>query len=371
MKEVDRQNQRRSVGSMDTVSYRCINCGGPLEYNAAKLKFACEYCRSEFTETQLREHFGNLDENLSENQQSEQQSETEREYGAALYTCQGCGAEVIAETENTAATFCVYCHSPVVISNRLTGQFKPDKVIPFKISEDDAKSKFKAFCGKKLFLPKDFISDGQMDKMKGVYYPYWIVDSQKDGSMTATAKKIRRWKDSNYEYKETKIYNVVRKGKIHFTGYPHTALGNTEHSKALKYVNPFKDEEFRPFTMAYLSGFLAEKRDLERNQVQSDVDKELKEYAKKIYRDTIRDYDSVSIEDFNVHTLAEKWEYGLMPVWLMNFTYKGKTFMYAMNGQTGKTFGELPVSGAKLTIFGIIMFILLTAAGFFLFGGGI
>lgn len=371
MKGVDRQQLHRAAGSMETISYKCINCGGPLEYNASKLKFACEYCRSEFTEEQLRQHFGNLDEELHNEQQSEQQSETEREYGAALYTCQGCGAEVIAETENTAATFCVYCHSPVVISNRLTGQFKPDKVIPFKISENDAKEKFRAFCKKKLFLPKDFISSAQLDKMKGVYYPYWLVDSEKDGGMTATAKKIRRWKDNDYEYKETKIYHVVRRGKIHFTGYPHTALGNTEHSKALKYVNPYDDEEFRPFTMAYLSGFLAEKRDLERSQVQSDVDKELKDYAKRIYRDTIENYDTVTVDEFDVRTLRESWEYGLMPVWLMNFIYKDKTYMYALNGQTGKTFGELPVSGGKLAVFGVVMFIVLSVAGFFLLGGGL
>ena len=95
---------------METIAYKCINCGGPLEYNAAKQKFACEYCRSEFTEEQLRQHFGSLDENLSEAVRSEEQTEQEREYGAALFTCQSCGAEVIAETGNTAATFCVYCH---------------------------------------------------------------------------------------------------------------------------------------------------------------------------------------------------------------------------------------------------------------------
>ena len=354
---------------METIAYKCINCGGPLEYNAAKQKFACEYCRSEFTEEQLRAHFGNLDESLSGERQSEEQTETEREYGAALYTCQSCGAEIIADTENTAATFCVYCHSPVVISNRLTGEFKPNKVIPFKISEEDAKNKFREFCKKKKFLPKDFVSAAQLDMMKGVYYPYWLVDSDKDGGIRATAEKVRRWEDDDYEYEETKIYRVVREGKIDFRGYPHTALNDGEHAKALKYVNPYDDEEFRPFTMAYLSGFLAEKRDLERNDVQSEVDKELAGYAEKIYKETVTGYDSVRVDDFHIRTLSENWEYGLMPVWLMTFIYKGKNYMYAMNGQTGKNFGELPVSVGKLAVLGSVMFVILAVIVFFLFGG--
>ncbi len=353
---------------METIAYKCINCGGPLEYNAAKQKFACEYCRSEFTEQQLKDHFGNLDEQLHEDVRSEEQSEEDKLYGTALFTCQSCGAEVIAETTNTAATFCVYCHSPVVLSNRLTGQFKPDKVIPFKISEQDAKDRFKKFCGKKIFLPKDFLSSAQLDMMKGVYYPYWLIDSDKDGGISGTGKKIRRWTEGDYEYKETKIYRVVREGKIKFTGYPHTALDDT-NKKALKYVNPYDDEEFRPFTMAYLSGFMAEKRDLERNQVQSEVDKELKDYAKKIYEDTVTDYDSYTTDNMHISTITEKWEYGLMPVWLMTFKYNGKDYLYAMNGQTGKNYGELPVSKGKLAAFGIGMFILAAVIMFFIMGG--
>ncbi len=355
---------------METIAYKCINCGGPLEYNAQKLKFACEYCRSEYTEQQLKDHFGNLDDDLDQQMQSEEQSEQDQLYGTALYSCNSCGAEVIAETENTAATFCVYCHSPVVISNRLTGQFRPNKVIPFKISEEDAKNKFREFCKKKKFLPGNFLSDAQLDMMKGVYYPYWLVDSNKDGGIRATAKKVKEWKDGDYEYKETKIYRVVREGRINFTGYPHTAINDENHAKALKYVNPFDDEEFRPFTMAYLSGFLAEKRDLERTDVQSEVDKELADYAKKIYRETVEGYDSVTIDDFHIRTLDEHWDYGLMPVWLMTFKYNDKDYMYAMNGQTGKNYGELPVSGGKLAILGVGMFILFSVLAFFLLFGG-
>ena len=231
------------------------------------------------------------------------------------------------------------------------------------------KQKFLDFCKKKWFLPKDFVSSAQLDMMKGVYYPYWLVDSDKDGGMTATGEKVRRWTEGDYEYKETKIYKIHREGVINFKGYPQSALSEQNNKNILKYVNPYNDEEFRPFTMAYLSGFLAEKRDLEREQLQSEVDNALADYAKKIYRDTINGYDSVRVDHFNTRTISENWDYALMPVWMMTFKYRDKMYMYAMNGQTGKNFGALPIAKGKLALFGVGIFVLLAVITFFLMGG--
>lgn len=122
--------------------------------------------------------------------------------------------------------------------------------------------------------------------------------------------------------------------------------------------------------MAYLSGFLAEKRDTERADVQTDVDNELKGYAEKIYKSTITDYDSVHVDSVELRTLQEKWNYALMPVWMMNYQYEGKDYLYAMNGQTGKNYGELPLDKKKLVLFAVILFVILLllsgAGGYFL-----
>ncbi len=344
---------------METVAYKCINCGGPLQYDAQKLKFACEYCRSDFTEEELKAHFGELDENLNQDAVEEPEipeNADDFESNTVIYSCENCGAEVIAE-KTTASTFCIYCHSPVVLSNRLSGKYKPDLVIPFKISEEDAKNKFFAMCRGKKFLPKKFLNNAELDMIKGVYYPYWMVDSLKDGSVHATAKNIRTWTEGDWRYTETKTYKVKRVGKIDFKGFPHSALAKEDHN-AMKYVNPYDDNEMRPFTMAYLSGFLAEKRDTERDAVQKAVDDELLGYAGKIYEGTMN-YDRVQIDDIQQKTLEESWKYALLPVWMMTFSYEGKNYLYAMNGQTGKTYGELPCDKGKLALFGIGLFIAL------------
>lgn len=348
---------------MSTVAYKCINCGGPLEFNPTKQMFSCEFCRSDFTEQQLKEHFGELDEELNDEENKVDESKAEEEgefgFGGVLFTCPSCGAEIITD-ETTAATECVYCHSPVVLSGRLSGDMKPNLVIPFGFAEQEAKDKFYELCKKKWFLPKDFASDAHIDKMKGVYYPYWLVDSKKSGSCDATCRKYRTWSDGKYDYKETKTYHVSRMGSIDFKKYPHTALGKEDH-QMMKYVNPYDNEGFRDFSMSYLSGFQAEKRDTERADVQEQVDSELLEYSEKIFKNTMEQYDDVDIDGIHMNTVQEDWKYALFPVWLMTYTYKDKQNIFAINGQTGKTYGELPCDLGKLALFGAGLFVVLAA----------
>lgn len=365
---------------MATVSYKCINCGGPLKYTPENLKFSCEYCMSDFTEEQLQNHFGNLDEDLNDAANEERTpepqdtngdgiiDENDFEANAVLYQCPSCGAEVVTDS-TTAATSCVYCHSPVVLAGRLAGNMKPQKVIPFKISGDMAKERFKELCKKKWFLPSSFLSDTQLENMKGVYYPYWLVDSLKVGEMHATAKKIRTWRQGKYKYTETKVYAIQRAGKIDFQNFPKAALSK-ESGNLMKYVNPYDDGELKNFSMTYLSGFQAEKRDMEREDLQEAVDNDLKGYAEKVYKDTIHGYDSITVTSLHLDTLEESWEYALLPVWMMTYKFKGKNYIYAMNGQTGKLYGELPCSWAKILAMGgivaVVLFLVAFLGGYFL-----
>ena len=149
---------------MDAVQYKCPACGAGLKFNAEKQDFVCEYCDSVFKE----EDFFKKDETL--NNPSPETAEREELENAVLYTCPSCGAQIVTD-ETTAATNCYYCSNPVVLSGRLTGELKPDFIIPFKIDKNGAIAKFKELCGKKKFLPKNFISDSRLEEIKGVYFP--------------------------------------------------------------------------------------------------------------------------------------------------------------------------------------------------------
>lgn len=358
---------------MSVVSYKCPNCGGGLSFNPATQAFDCEYCMSRFTQQELDDLYKNWNESLDDenNVDPEPVSQASDEDGefdehAVYYTCPSCGAEVIT-TDTTAATECYYCQNPVVLSGRLSGEFKPDKVIPFAFSRDEAIKKFGDFCAKKKFLPKGFFSKKHFEKVAGVYFPYYLVDSHVDGCANATGNVVRSWTVGDIRYTETKKYQIVRQGDIKFNGIPSPAL-KKEDQLALEYVHPFDESKLVDFSMSYLSGFKAEKRDVGKEDLKSSVAEKIREYSKQVYKDTMTSYSSVNINRMDLTTLDETWKYTLLPVWVLTYKFGGNILVYSMNGQTGKIYGNLPVDKKKLLLWsGVVALIAFIIA--FVIGG--
>ena len=328
---------------MAVVSFKCPNCDGELIFDPATQKYKCEYCVSIFTQEEL------------DNMQREES--TEKEVGASsgsmseakLYTCPSCGAEIVTDA-TTAATFCYYCHNPVILGGRLEGEYLPDKIIPFEITKEDAVKKFLEYVGRKKFVPKAFFSKQQIESITGVYFPYWNYSAKVEGAMQGEGRKIRNWTTGNLRYTETKFYNVRREGVISLTNMTENALQKANADLA-RGVMPYNFDKMQDFNMGYLSGFFAEKRDIEKDGLADKMQANARTYAEKMLRDTIDNYSSVSIANSSMRLRIEDWEYCLLPVWTI--TYKGrngKIYYYSMNGQTGEVCGELPVDHKKLAL---------------------
>lgn len=274
---------------------------------------------------------------------------------AVIYSCPSCGAEIITDA-TTAATFCYYCHNPVVLGGRLEGEYLPHKVIPFRLDRQNAENTFLTTVSKKKFVPKGFFSKKNIEKLSGVYFPYWLYSVNLDGEMNAESKKIRTWVAGDEEFTETKIYELYREGSVQLDNLPENAL-NKANAKLAQGVLPYQFEDMKDFNMGYLSGFMAEKRDIESESIQEQMQSEMRKDAERLFKDTIRDCGIVSVKNSNFRALKEEWQYVLLPVWTL--TYKannGQIYYYSMNGQTGKLCGELPIDWKK------VMF---TAAGVF------
>ena len=122
---------------MAVVSYKCPCCGAGIAFDSEKQLFKCEYCLSEFTQEQLEAQTPKVDP-VEEERTSKADSD---EFCEKLlsYTCNNCGAEVFADAD-TVADFCYYCHNPVVCDGRLSGQLKPNKIIPFAFDKAEAEN---------------------------------------------------------------------------------------------------------------------------------------------------------------------------------------------------------------------------------------
>ena len=376
---------------MATLNYKCPKCGGPLQFNPETQKFLCEYCYSEFTDNEVQERYAEREQQQTRDEreveraekkkaEAQQQDADNGEEYAVSYTCPSCGAEVIT-TSTTAATQCVYCQNPIVLGGRLSDEFKPDTVIPFAIDKKKAVDVFLNMCKKRKFLPKGFTSSKQFEKMQGVYFPYWYVDEQMRSSVSATGKKERTWTSGNRRYTETSTYRLYRTGDIMIQNVAESALRVTEENSVkadikvsqktkqemLNCVHPFDLSKEIPFSMSYLSGFQAEKRDISQQDLAAKVAQRMDDYAKTLLENTMSGYSGVSIDNYNDETFDQNWRYSLLPVWIVTYKFNGEIMPFAINGQTGKTYGKLPIAIGKVigiaAIIAVVIFIIATLGG--------
>ena len=375
---------------MATLNYKCPKCGGPLQFNPETQKFLCEYCYSEFTDKEVQERYAEREQQQTRDEREVERAEKKKaeaqqgadngEEYAVSYTCPSCGAEVIT-TSTTAATQCVYCQNPIVLGGRLSDEFKPDTVIPFAIDKKKAVDVFLNMCKKRKFLPKGFTSSKQFEKMQGVYFPYWYVDEQMRSSVSATGKKERTWTSGNRRYTETSTYRLYRTGDIMIQNVAESALRVTEENSVkadikvsqktkqemLNCVHPFDLSKEIPFSMSYLSGFQAEKRDISQQDLIAKVAQRMDDYAKTLLENTMSGYSGVSIDNYNDETFNQNWRYSLLPVWIVTYKFNGEILPFAINGQTGKTYGKLPIAIGKVigiaAIIAVVIFIIATLGG--------
>ena len=360
---------------MSVISFKCPNCDGELIFDPDSQKYKCEYCGAEFSQEELDalepaqgeerqaeagpETGTETEQNSGEEKQADDK-EQQADENVVVYTCPSCGAEIVTDA-TTAATFCYYCHNPVVLLGRVSGEYLPEKIIPFAINKEKAVAEFLAYVGKKKFVPKDFFNKKQIETMTGVYFPFWMLDCDLTGTMDAEATKVRTWIAGKEEFTETRFYHVVREGSVSINDLTKNALKKANHV-LVEGVLPYRFDEMKDFNMGYLSGFLAEKRDIEQTEIEVTMMGEMQQYAGNLMRETVQGYSHVKVNGTNLVPAKKDFDYVLLPLWTITYKGKdGKVYYYSMNGQTGKICGELPVDKVKITFTGILVAVIVLA----------
>ena len=338
----------------DINEYKCPSCGGAIEFDSHSQKMKCPYCDTEFDLEILKKY----DEQLSKEAEQKddisdwqtdpgkqwQEGETD---GMNVYTCKSCGGEIVSD-ENTGATSCPYCGNPVILTERFRGALRPDMVIPFKLDKKAAKEAYYKHIKGRPLLPKVFRRENHIDEIKGIYVPFWLFDADVAADARYKATKVRTWSDSDYDYTETSYYSVDRSGNMSFVSVP--VDGSSRMSDDLmESIEPYKVADAVEFQTAYLSGYLADKYDVDAQQSTDRAKERMKESAQDVLRDTVKGYASVIPENTNVRISGGDAKYALYPVWILNTTWRGKKYIFAMNGQTGRMTGDLPVDNGAYT----------------------
>ena len=341
---------------------KCPLCGGVLAFDPARGKVVCQYCDSVF-----EPGFVGLDQNgepvfpgESETAAPPEEESVVPEFdwgdykkhagamrldGTAVYHCHSCGA-VIETVATTAATRCPYCGNEVVIDDRVTGGLRPNGIIPFKVTKKELTELVRKFCRKRPLLPKGFFEACKQESVQGLYVPFWMFDCDIDGTMTLSGTKVRTWSDHKYNYTETSYYDLYRAGGMSFAAIP--VDGSVKMPNDLMdSLEPYKMEEMREFDGSYLAGFLADRFDEDPDQSLPRANTRLMESAARTFTETGSGYSSVKVTHNGMQITSAAVKYVLAPVYMLHYTYRGKEYTYAVNGQTGKVAGTLPISRAK------------------------
>ena len=338
---------------MAVVTYKCPNCDAELTFRPKSADFGCEYCGANFSEAQILEIAQK--QGIDASQAEEPQPATPSRGDAAaddfaqravVYNCPSCGAEVVTDA-TTAASFCFYCHNPVILGGRLSGAYAPDCLIPFSIGKEEVKDRLLAWCKKKKFIDKAFMSDMQLEKLSGVYFPFWLVDAKADVQMSAEGRSLRVWRVGDIEYTETSSYALERAGTVDFQEITLRGL-NRDDVLLLEGLYPYDLSALKAFNMGFLSGFLAEKRNVEQTAAKPQARKIMEESAASLLQDTTSGYGIVTTKSFAAAPASENWRYALLPAWMLTYRYKDELYYFAMNGQTGQIAGRVPASAKKL-----------------------
>lgn len=346
--------------------YKCPCCDGAIEFSSREQRMKCPYCDTEFEMETLEAYDRELKEESSDDMTWDtaaggEWTEGEKE-GLRVYVCQSCAGEIVTD-ETTGAASCPYCGNPVVMKEQFLGDLKPDFVIPFKLDKKAAVEALKRHYKGKLLLPKVFSQENHIQEIKGVYVPVWLFDTEAQANMRWKATRVRSWSDSDYIYTETQHYSVTRGGTIAFDHVP--VDGSTKMDDALmESIEPFDFSQAVDFQTAYLSGFLADRYDVGSEQSVARANDRIRTSTEQAFASTVGGYTTLIPVCNHVQLKNGRAKYALYPVWLLNTTWKGKNYHFAMNGQTGRFVGDLPMDKSALTRWFLGIFGAVSAACF-------
>lgn len=342
-----------------TVSYKCLSCGSPLAYDrSGKLK--CSACGSEYDVETLKRFYESADGDAEFDWKDYKKNfEDSKEVleNTVIYICRSCGAEIETDPQ-TAATHCPYCDNEIILTDRVGKGLKPNGIIPFKVDKGGLEAALKAhFKGKKL-LPNNFLPTHKIGKIQGVYVPFWLFDTTLDGQMVLEASKTRCYSTAKYDITEVSHYLVDIDGRMGFKKVPVDASVRMDDD-LMDSLEPFDYSEIVDFEAPYLSGFLADRFDEDPDESLPRVSNRMTNSAEQVFINSVdRGFDSVRRKSSNMNIADSSIKYVMLPVYLMNIAYNGKNYRFAVNGQTGKVVGELPISRAKTWLYRILTFLI-------------
>lgn len=347
--------------------FPCKQCGANLTFAPGTTHLTCPYCGHQedvpVTREAIREY--SLNDALLNRRQ------TPTGWGTETRTvrCENCGAATTFAQAQVAGQ-CAFCGSSKVIEEAAREDLiRPESVIPFQVDRKQAVERFRNWLKGLWFRPNSLKQSGELAKIAGAYVPYWTFDAFTSSYWTAEA---------GYYYYETETYQEqdsegnwqtktrqVQKTRWEPASGHHEEFFDDElvcasrglPEKLVGGLAPYELAALADYNPGFLSGFLAE-------QYQVDLS-EAWELGKKsieaqVYSHCAAEVPGDTHRNLDVDTAfsQQTFKHTLLPVWIAAYLYRGQTYRFLVNGQTGKVCGEAPLSWWKIA-FAVLVAILI------------
>ena len=119
------------------------------------------------------------------------------------FKCPACGAEVVLNTEEATSASCHWCRHIFSANEKMPNGAVPDLVLPFHITKEEAIEKIRESVDlKSPELLAEFKENFKPEEVRGVYFPYMIIDLNAHWTSDGEAQKTIAKSGSLYEYEE-------------------------------------------------------------------------------------------------------------------------------------------------------------------------
>ncbi len=350
---------------INTVTARCSNCGGSMAFSPEHQALKCYHCDTLVDVKTSKQVMELALENAFYN--GEQWGEEE-----SVYRCESCGAEVIVNNK-THATHCPYCDTPHVVKSEDLAGLKPNAVYPFIITQEQAVLNAQAWAKNKFFAPHKFKKTLRAENVRGVYQPCFTFDSSTISHYEGRIGKRYTRVVGSGKNRRTETYIVWRRISGTFTMNFDDIMVNTTTTytqKTLDKLMPYDTNTLVEFEQKLLTGYLAKRHEKDLptswNDAKNIMDSVLRKKILGQYYFDVVDYLNVD----TTHS-AVTYKYIMLPVYILNYAYKKKTYSIYVNGNTGVVTGKTPISPLKvalavmlgLVVIGGIAYLVYTSGG--------
>jgi hypothetical protein len=332
----------------------CAACGAQAEWNPSKQALVCSFCGTSApfsvdaagTIVEL-----DLVKALRELPDEERGWLEERR----SVQCQSCKAVSVFDPQRVGQN-CDFCGSPKLLAyEEIKAPIRPQSLLPFKVSEPDVREQIRRWYASKWLAPNSLRRRALVDRVRGVYIPYWTFDAHVVCPWEAEAGHYYYTTETytdNKGHQQTRQVRHVRwepaSGEVsHFFDDEPVAGTHGVSADLLRQIEPFPTSELVPYGTAFLSGFVIEHYQVvlldaaQRSEAQM---------QRKLYEMCAQEVPGDTHRNLEIHPVfsGRTFKHVLVPVWLLTYLYANRPWQVAVNGYTGEIAGEYPKSWWKI-----------------------